>query len=368
MGLQDDNLSGIPVPKPGILDIDAYVPGKSKSASTGKIFKLSSNETPLGPSPKAKAAYGEAAANLEHYPDPASNPLRDAIAAAHGLNPENIVCGNGSDDLLALLANIYLAPGDEAIYSEHGFLLYPILTKAAGATPVCAPEKDNRTDVDAILARVTSKTKMVFLANPNNPTGTYIPMSEVRRLHEALPKQVLLVLDAAYAEYVRRNDYESGLELVSAFDNVVMTRTFSKIHGLAALRLGWCYAPLYVVDVLNRVRGPFNVNSAAQIAGAEAIADRGHIEKSVEHNLKWVDWLTEQLTALGLEVTPSVANFILVDFGDRSVKEAERYLSSQGYITRAVGSYGFPNALRISIGTQEANEGLVDQLKTFLEN
>ena len=357
-----------PSPRTGIMDIAAYVPGKSKAAAGVKVHKLSSNETPLGPSPLAKTAYSQAAANLELYPDPASNGLRDAIATAHGLNPQNIVCGNGSDDLLALLANAYLNPGDEAIYSEHGFLLYPILTRAAGATPKVAEETGLTSDADRILAKLTEKTKMVFLANPNNPTGTYMPISEVRRLQENLPHRVLLVLDAAYAEYVRKNDYESGIELVSNFENVVMTRTFSKIHGLAALRLGWCYAPAHIVDVLNRIRGPFNVNQAAQLAGIAAIGDRSHIEQSIQHNEKWLAWLTENITALGLSVTPSVGNFILVHFGDHDATEADRWLVQRGYITRAVAAYGFPNALRVSVGTQEANQGLVAELQNFLEH
>ena len=250
-----------PQPNPGILDIAAYVPGKSGAKGT-KIFKLSSNESPLGASPLAVEAYRSNAGSLELYPDGTATVLRDAIASRYGLKPENIVCGAGSDELLQLLAHAYLSPGDEAIYSQYGFLVYPIAIHSNGAVARVAPEKKLVADVDAILNLVTPKTRMVFLANPNNPTGTYLPFSEVKRLHAALPKTVLLVLDAAYAEYVRRNDYESGIELVSTFDNVVMTRTFSKIHGLAGLRLGWVYCPQHVADVLNRIRGPFNVGRA----------------------------------------------------------------------------------------------------------
>ena len=261
-----------PQPRPGVLDIAPYVPGKSSAPGVAKVFKLSSNETPLGPSPKAIAAYRATGEHLEDYPDGSASALREAIGAAFGLDPARIVCGAGSDDLLNLLARAYLADGDEAIHTTHGFLVYPIATLGTGATPVVAPEKDFTADVDAILARVSAKTKIVFLANPNNPTGTYLPFDEVKRLHRALPRHVLLVLDAAYAEYVRRNDYESGIELVATSDNVVMTRTFSKIYGLAALRLGWMYGPAHVVDAINRIRGPFNVNGPAIAAGIAAIA------------------------------------------------------------------------------------------------
>src|SRR5690606_29335018 len=281
------------------------------------------------------------------------------IGDVHRLNPANIVCGNGSDELLGLLAHTYLGPGDEAIHTEHGFLVYPIQIRAAGAVPVVAPETGETADVDAILERVTPRTKMVFLANPNNPTGTYLPFGEVRRLHASLPGNVVLVLDAAYAEYVRRNDYEAGIELVSSADNVVMTRTFSKIYGLAGLRIGWLYAPVAIAGALHRVRGPFNVNSIAIAAGAAAIADKAHVQRSVEHNGRWIDRLGAELPGLGLRVTPSVGNFILIHFpaGDerRSAAAADAFLGSRGFVLRAVRAYGFPNALRMTIGTDEAN-------------
>ena len=236
-------MSVYPQPRAGVLDIEPYVPGKSSAPGVAKVFKLSSNETPLGPSPHAIEAYKKVAAHLEDYPDGAASALREAIGRAFGLDPARIVCGAGSDDLLNLLARAYLADGDEAIHTTHGFLVYPIATLGTGAKPVIAPETNYTASVDAILAAVTKKTKIVFLANPNNPTGTYVSFDEIKRLHRSLPPQVLLVLDAAYAEYVRRNDYESGIELVATSDNVVMTRTFSKIHGLAALRLGWMFGP-----------------------------------------------------------------------------------------------------------------------------
>jgi len=356
-----------PQPRPGVLTIEAYVPGKSSAPGVAKVYKLSSNETPLGPSPKAVAAYNEVGRHLEDYPDGAATELREAIGRAFGLDPDRIVCGAGSDDLLNLLARAYLADGDEAIHTTHGFLVYPIATLGTGATPVEAPETNYTADVDAILKRVTPKTKLVFLANPNNPTGTYLPFDEVKRLHKGLPPQVLLVVDAAYAEYVRRNDYEAGIELVATSENVVMTRTFSKIHGLAGLRLGWMYGPAHVVDAINRIRGPFNVNAPAIAAGIAAIEDTAHQDVSREHNTKWLAWLTDEIGKLGLEVTPSVANFVLIHFANvKTATEANAFLMKRGLILRQVGAYKLPAALRMSVGTEEANRLTVKALADFL--
>ena len=359
-----------PQPRPGILDIAPYVPGESDLKGDAPVIKLSSNETPLGPSKLALKAFQDAVAH-ERYPDGSARALREAIGATYGLNPEHIICGAGSDELLALLAQAYLGPGDEAIYTEHGFLVYRIVILANGATPVVAPEKGARADVDAILAKVTDKTKIVFLANPNNPTGTYVPYDELQRLRQKLPANVLLVIDAAYAEYVRRNDYETGIELVANSDNTVMTRTFSKIHGLAALRLGWCYAPGAVADVLNRIRGPFNVSAPAIASGVAALKDAEHTSRAIDHNEHWLPWLTEQISALGLKVTPSVANFVLIHFPDvegRRAEDADRALKSNRIILRRVAGYGFPNALRMTVGTEEENRKVVDALKKFMEN
>lgn len=358
-----------PVPRAGVLAIDAYVPGRSKAAPGRRLIKLSSNETPLGPSPEAVAAFRGAAGDLERYPDGAATALREAIADVHGLNPARIVCGNGSDELLTLLAHAYLAPGDEGLYGEHGFLVYRIAILAAGGTPVVAPERDLTVDVDALLAAVTPRTRIVYLANPANPTGTYLPFSEIRRLHAGLPGNVLLVLDAAYAEYVRRNDYESGIELVSSSENVVMTRTFSKVHGLAALRIGWLYGPEGVVDALNRTRGPFNLSAPAIAAGAAAIRDRAFLETAVAHNARWLPWLTAEIEALGLTVTPSVANFLLIHFPDepgRTAAEADAFLTGEGIVLRRVAGYGLPNALRMTVGDEEANRATVAALAAFL--
>ncbi len=360
-----------PIPKPGIMDIAPYVPGKETAHGVAKVYKLSSNETPLGASPAAIAAFEETAGKLAIYPDGQAHALKAAIAEVNGLNPANILCGNGSDELLGLLCQTYLSPGDEAIFSEHGFMVYKIYIMAQGATPVVAKETNETASVDAILAAVSPRTKIVFLANPNNPTGTYVPMDEVRRLQAALRKDILLVLDAAYAEYVRRNDYEAGIELVSSNENVVMTRTFSKIHGLAAARIGWMYAPSHIIDAVNRIRGPFNLNSAAIASGAAAMRDRAHVSKTVEFNEKWLGWLTQELTKLGLRVTPSVGNFLLIHFPDEPLKSAgnaDSFLTARGLILRRVSGYGFPNALRLSIGTEEANRLVVSALSEFLKS
>ena len=358
-----------PQPRPGVLAIDPYVPGKSAAPGVARVFKLSSNETPLGPSPKAVAAYRAVADHLEDYPDGAATALREAIGRVFGLDPARIVCGAGSDDLLNLIADAYLCDGDEAIHTTHGFLVYPIATLGSGAKPVVAAEKNYTADVDAILAAVSERTKIVFLANPNNPTGTYVPFDEVRRLHRSLPPHVLLVIDAAYAEYVRRNDYEAGIELVATCENVVMCRTFSKIYGLAALRLGWLYGPAHVVDAINRIRGPFNVNAAAIAAGIAAIQDAAHVEASRAHNEKWLGWLTAEIGKLGLEVTPSIANFVLIHFPDikgRTAEEADAFLTQRGLILRRVSAYKLPNALRMSVGSEEANRLVVGALAEFL--
>jgi len=360
-----------PQPRSGVLDIAPYVPGKSTTSGVAKVFKLSSNETPLGPSSNAIAAYRAVGEHLEDYPDGSASELREAIGTAFGLDPDSIVCGAGSDDLLNLLARAYLSDGDEAIYTTHGFLVYPIATMGTGAKAVAVRERMFTADVDAILQAVTPKTKIVFLANPNNPTGTYIPFNEVNRLHRGLPPNVLLVLDAAYAEYVQRNDYESGIELVATTDNVVMTRTFSKIYGLAALRLGWMYGPAHVVGAINRVRGPFNVSGPAIAAGIAAIRDTAHVERARAHNTRWLAWLSEEIGTLGLAMTPSAANFVLIHFPEtrgRTAQDADAFLTQRGLILRQVAAYKLPNALRMSVGTEEANRLVVQALKEFLGN
>jgi len=356
-----------PNPRPGILDIAPYVPGTAALPGAGTVIKLSSNETPLGPSPRAIEAYLAQSPHLSRYPDGSARPLREALAKLYGLDAARIVAGAGSDELLNLLAAAYLGPGDEAIYTEHGFLVYRIAIQAHGATPVVAPERDLTADVDAILARVSDATRLVFIANPNNPTGTYLPFDEVKRLHAGLPEHVILVLDAAYAEYVRANDYEAGIELVATTQNTVMTRTFSKIYGLAALRLGWAYCPSAVADVLNRIRGPFNVTGPSIAAGIAALADQPHMEQAVEHNTIWLRTMAEALQGIGLRVTPSAANFLLVHFPEtKSARDADTFLHTRRIILRRVEEYGFPDALRMTIGTEDENNAVLRALTDFM--
>ncbi|MDX2306937.1 MAG: histidinol-phosphate transaminase [Hyphomicrobium sp.] len=358
-----------PAPKPGVQAIEVYVPGESGVPGGLKPVKLSSNETPLGPSPRAILAATSALADLARYPDGSAKQLKAAIARRYGLNPDRIICGAGSDELLSLLAHAYIGPGDEGIFTTHGFLVYRIAILAAGGTPVVADETNLTADVDKILAKVTERTRVVYLANPNNPTGTYLPASEVRRLREGLPRNVLLVLDGAYAEYVSRNDYESGIELVATTDNTVMTRTFSKIHGLAALRIGWAYCPPAVADALERIRGPFNMSTPAILAGAAAMEDVAHADTAQRHNETWLTWLTAEIKKLGLDVTPSVANFVLIHFPKdktRGADACDAFLKSRGLILRKVGSYGLPDCLRLTVGTEAECRAVVAALAEFL--
>jgi histidinol-phosphate aminotransferase len=355
-----------PQPRPGIMSIAPYVGGKDSVEGRATVMKLSSNEGALGPSPRAMAAYTKAAAELHRYPDGGSEKLRAAIGRHYGLDPARIVCGAGSDELLNLLVRAYCGPGDELLHSTHGFLMYALNARGVGATPVAAPEKDYRSDVDALLSRVTSKTKVVCLANPNNPTGSYITRDEVKRLHDSLPGHVLLVIDAAYAEYVSRNDYEAGTALAGTAENVVMCRTFSKIYGLGGLRLGWMYGPAAVVDVINRLRQPFNVNAAAQAAGIAALEDVAHVDASRANNDIWLPWLSAELAKVGLEPRPSVGNFLLVGFGTQARAEAANaHMMQDGLIPRMVHAYGLPEHLRITIGTEDEVKAVRDSLARF---
>jgi len=354
-------------PRPGIMKIAPYVPGKDSIDGKPTIAKLSSNEGALGPSPKAMAAYAKAASELHRYPDGDTAKLRAALGRHYGLDPARIVCGAGSDEILNLLVRAYCGPGDELLYSQYGFLMYAINALGVGATPVAAPARGYGSDVDAMLAAVTDKTRIVCLANPNNPTGTYVSKDDVRRLHAGLPKNVLLIIDAAYAEYVSRNDYESGVELVDQAENVVMTRTFSKIYGLGGVRLGWMYGPAGIVDVMSRLRQPFNVNLPAQIAGIAALDDISHTDASRTNNDIWLPWLSAELTKLGLEPVPSVGNFLLVGFGSKErAVAANEWLMNDGLIPRLVAGYGLPEHLRITVGTETEVKAVQASLARFV--
>lgn len=344
-------------PLPQLADIKPYITGKAPKKTGGRTFKLASNENPLGCSPAAREAAIKAANSLETYPDGVSSGLRETIAEEYGFDPERLICGSGSDEIFQLLSRAYLAPGDEIVQSEYAFQVYRLVAMHAGAKVVDAAEKNLTADVDAMLACVTDRTKIVFLANPNNPTGTYIPFDEVRRLHAGLPSNVLLVLDAAYAEYLRLDDYKSGMELVSEFDNVLMTRTFSKAYGLAALRLGWAYGPAHVIETLNKVRGPFNVNAVAQAAGVAAIKDKEFVDRSVAHNEVELNRLVEGVRKLGLTAHDSVGNFILVRFPQTPGLTADDALAAfgaEGVSVRPMGPYKLPDCLRISIGESDS--------------
>jgi histidinol-phosphate aminotransferase len=360
-----------PVPRPGILDIAPYVGGRSSAPGVNRIFKLSSNESPIGPSAKALDAFRATADKLHLYPDGSSTHLKEAIAEVHKLKAEQILTANSSDEILHLIALTFCSPGDDVLMSDHGFVAYPIVARAAGATPIKVPEVCLTASVDNLLRAVTPRTKVVFLANPNNPTGSYLPGAEVRRLHAGLPPQVLLVLDAAYAEYVRLPDYEDGIALAHAFPNIVTTRTFSKIYALAGLRIGWMTGPAAILDAINRIRGPFNVSIPSQYAGAAAVRDREHVEASYQHNQRWLPWLTERVRGLGLVVHPSIANFCLIEFpskGPHTAAAADAYLMARGLILRGVGAYGLPHCLRLSVGTEEANHLVVEALAAFMRS
>lgn len=356
-------------PRAGILDIKPYKPGAADAPGVANPAKLSSNENALGCSLNAADAFVAAAARLHRYPDGGASLLREAIAREEGLEADHIVCGTGSDEILQLLGRAYLNAGDKVVQSQYAFLVYRLVAMQSDARLISAPERDYTTDVDALIAAAGEDTKIVFLANPNNPTGTYISDAEVRRLRDALPPTTLLVLDAAYAEFVDAADYSAGMELARERDDVFVTRTFSKIHGLAGLRLGWGYGPTAIIDVLNRVRGPFNVNLPAIEAGAAAIADRDFMQRSATHNATWVAYLQQQLGGLDLDVTPSVCNFVLVHFPKtpgKTAADADAFLTRNGLIVRPVGAYGLPDALRISVGREADNRRLVDTLSDFM--
>ena len=356
-----------PQPKPWIMDIAPYIPGKSKTDDGRKVAKLSSNENPLGTSDAARAAFARHTHDLERYPDASAAELREAIAEANGLDPARIIYGTGSDEVLHLAAGTFAGPGDEIIFVKYGFAVYEIATRRVGAVPVIAHDKDYATDVDAILSCVTDKTRVVFVANPNNPTGTYAPKSEIARLHAALPGHVLLVLDHAYAEYLSPEDDDGGMELAKTASNVLVTRTFSKIYGLAAERVGWGYASADIINAMHRIRAPFSFSIAAQDAAIAAVKDTGFVARSRAHNDVWLRWFSDEIAKLGnagLRAIPSKANFQLVTFeGVVTAEQAYKGLMDHGFIVRWLPGQGLGNGLRITIGTEEETRGLIAALR-----
>ena len=360
-----------PAPKEWILGISPYVPGKAAADDGRPLIKLSANENPLGTGEAARAALMAATADLATYPDPGAAKMREAIAAVHGLDPARVIYGTGSDELLHIAASAYAGPGDEILYVKYGFSVYDIAARRVGATPVIAPDKDYATDVDALLAHVTEKTKVVFLANPNNPTGTMTPREEIARLHAALRPEILFVLDQAYAEYLGADEDDGGLELAKNASNVLVTRTFSKIYGLAAERIGWGYASAEIIDALDRIRAPFNVTTAGQAAAIAAVKDQAWVEASRNHNRQWRQWLADEVASLsnhGLRAVPSKANFLLILFnGTLTAEAAMKGLWDEGFATRWLPGQGLPNGLRITIGTEQQVRAVAAKLRAMAE-
>lgn len=364
-----DRAADGPVPKPGILDIVAYKPGKASAEGVENPVKLSANENALGSSPAAKAAFIAAAESLNVYPDSRATVLRAAVAANFGLEPERLVFGDGTDEILHLINQVFLEPGDNMVMGQYGFGAYAIGARASQGEVREAPEPNYKISVEAILERVDERTRLVFITQPANPTGTFLTGDELRALHAALPRRVVLVIDEAYAEFADDPRFESGLDLAQGEANVIVTRTFSKLHGLAALRVGWAYCPAPIADALDRIRAPFNTSIAAQHAAVAALADIEFQVKSHQHVAQWRAWLTQQLGGLGLEIVPSQANFLLVGFPKtpgRTAAEAEVFLAKRGLIVRGVANYGLPDHLRITIGLEEHMRATADALRDFL--
>lgn len=359
-----------PQPKPWIMDIAPYVPGRSSTDDGRKVVKLSSNENPLGTSDAAKAAFAHHVVDLARYPDASAAALREAIAAKYDLDPARVIYGTGSDEILHMIAGVYAGPGDEVIQVRYGFAVYEIATRRVGATLVVVPDTDYATDVDAIFAAVTSRTRIVFIANPNNPTSTFTPRTEIARLHAGLPANVMLVIDQAYAEYIEADEDDAALELAKSQPNVIITRTFSKIYGLAAERIGWGYGSAEAVAAMHRIRAPFNVTSAGQRAAIAAFNDDAFVEHSRAQNAQWRAWLADEIAKLGnagLRAIPSKTNFLLILFeGPVSAETAYKALMERGYIVRWLPGQGLPNALRISIGTEEETRAVATALREIV--
>ena len=352
------------------MGIAPYVPGRSTTDDGRKVVKLSSNENPLGTPQAARDAFIKAATSLERYPDASGSIVREAVAARHGLDPARIIYGNGSDEVLHLAAGAFAGPGDEVIFVRYGFAVYEIAARRVGATPVVAPDRDYATDVDAVLACVTERTRVVYIANPNNPTGTYTSRDEIARLHAGLPADVLLVLDHAYAEYIEGDAEDGGMALAESASNVLVTRTFSKMYGLAAERVGWGYAAAPLIEAMHRIRLPFSVTIAGQHAAVAALGDTAFVEHARAHNAQWRRWFSDEIASLGnagLRAVPSQANFVLVIFeGPLSAEAAYKGLMDAGYIVRWLPGQGLPHGLRITIGTEEECRGVMAALRALV--
>lgn len=363
-----------PVPKPWIAAIHPYVPGKSTGSDGQALIKLSANENPLGTSPLARAARiggGDGAGDPARYPDPESHALRAGLGALHGIDPARIVMGTGSDELLNLVAQAYAGPGDEVLYQRYGFSVYEIAARRCGAEPVVAADRDFAADVDGLLACLSPRTRVVFLANPNNPTGSYLPRAELARLHAGLPGDVLLVVDQAYAEYVDAAADDGAMELAATAQNVLVTRTFSKIYGLAGERVGWATGAPALIDMLNRIRGPFNVTLTGQAAALAALGDQAFVTASRDHNRTERARFVAALEALGnhgLRPLPSEANFVLIEFsGALTAEAAYKGLMEHGFITRWLPGQGLPQCLRITIGTAAEMDRVAAVLRQMAE-
>ena len=358
-----------PLAKPGILDITPYKPGKSTAEGVAHPVKLSGNENILGCSAKAREAYVEAAADLNYYPDGRGGPLRAALAARYRIEPERIVLGCGTDEILHLINQVFLEPGDNIVQGQYAFGAYGIGARACQAEVRSAEEPNYRIDVEKMLELVDARTRLVFITNPANPTGTFTTRAELERLHAGLPPGVVLVIDAAYAEFCTDPTFTDGLEMARGAANIIVTHTFSKLHGLAALRVGWAFAPAPIADAIDRIRPPFNVSTPGLAAAVASLADEDFQAASLAHVERWRPWLTQQLGGLGLSVTPSGANFVLVEFPKapgKTAAAAEAFLASRGLIVRGVANYGLPWHLRITIGLEEHNRALVAHLAEFL--
>ncbi|MDA5192694.1 histidinol-phosphate transaminase [Govanella unica] len=358
-----------PRPQPGVLKIAPYKQGQSTIDGIANPIKLSSNESPLGPSPKAIAAYDDAVKRLFRYPDGSQTDLREAIADVFGLDPARIICGNGSDEVIQLVIRAYVGVGDEVILSQYAFAMCRVHALAQGAEVITAPEPDCRVNVDEILARVTPKTRLIAFASPNNPCGTYLAKADLKRLHEALPPHVILLVDAAYADYVVKPDYSDGLGLAAKSSNIIVTHTFSKLYGLSALRIGWGYAAPEMIELMNRIRTPFNTNDPALAAAAAAVRDQDYAAMVRAHNNDWLARMTTELEALDLDVVPSVANFLLIQFPseEKSAERAWEFLLSRGIIPRPVNAGGPDNCLRVTIGLAHENEAFLAAMRDFMK-